>query len=377
MDYAQVAEQEEVGILFIYEADGKEWTEYMMKMLRNEPYKIQCLSTRCWDLNEDMTQRSMVLVLIFTPKMEKKYSSLNFDLLQPDSKHSCLIECNGQVSKTDMPEWRSMYTLEETAESQRAVLTGLIDMYEKVSGNEDSVNVDTDDVLIRDLIPAVLYPGQTEVYVIFNYEEKAEVSVAFEGLTERLDTRKYTKTVHVFDIPKGHTGQKYVNIFVGDQEDPIISTNIIILTAANIIESLTYNVRRILYSSNSNDLRTLSGASSIDPFSKTHCKDAVLKQFWSTIKELETSECKTEKPKFQIQDQVEDKPEVMKTEAEANEVHRRKPKKTNIFKNMFQKVFGNKSSVYDIKVQNRNSKRFLMAISRPMPKFPHLPSKRE
>lgn len=149
---------EEVGILFIHENDGVEWTQYMMKMLQNEPYKIPCLSTICWDLNEELTQRSLVLALIFTPKMENKYSSMNFDLLQPSSKHSCLIECNGQVSKTDMPEWRSMYTLEETAESQRAVLTGLIDMYEKVSGNEDSVNVDTDDVLIRDLIPAVLYP---------------------------------------------------------------------------------------------------------------------------------------------------------------------------------------------------------------------------
>ena len=45
------------------------------------------------------------------------------------------------------------------------------------------------------------FQGQKEVYVIFNYHEQGEVSVSVSGEDDRLSTRKYTKTIYVFDMP--------------------------------------------------------------------------------------------------------------------------------------------------------------------------------
>ena len=149
---------EKNSFLFIHATDGQEWSTFMMKLLEAQPFNIPCHSVSYQDVNEKLIQKCSVLVLVFTPEMESRISSLNFDLLQPDSMHSCLVECNGHVNETDMPTWKTKFTQLPTVESYRAVLSGLIDLYELVTGNVEYFDADIDDVFIIDVKPTILYP---------------------------------------------------------------------------------------------------------------------------------------------------------------------------------------------------------------------------
>lgn len=371
-------EEEKIGILFIYEADGKEWTTYLMRILKKEPYKINCYGTLYEDLTKELAKISSVLVLILSPDMETHASSLDFNLLKPDSEHSCIVECNGRLTETSMPNWRLVYTLEETVEAQRSVLTALIDLYEGATGNKETIQPDADDVLILDVIPVVLYPGQSDVYVIFNYEEAAEITVAVEGVADRLKTRKCTKTVHVFDMPNACTGQKYVNVFVGDQKDPIFSTNILIISSENLAESLTQNLERVMFSEEQKATNVSDGLY-VDPFSKTHCSDDTLRKLWQNIKLKvdETSKKTEEKPNVtRIEGAKCSVKKTDETEAERKgvtyRVFQKNGSKLDVFKNLFKKMTGKQ---HQINVSNRKSRRVNLAKTHRIQNFPRLPRK--
>ena len=142
-----------IGILFIYEDDGYEWTEYLKKQLKKPSYSIPCTSIHWRRLTESVTSNFTVHIFLLTPQMEPYVSKINFELLNYSCDTSLILECNVDSSQLQMVEWAVKHKLEDSVENRRNLMASIIRAYETA---ED--DADYDDELDINIVPTTIFP---------------------------------------------------------------------------------------------------------------------------------------------------------------------------------------------------------------------------
>lgn len=143
-----------LGILFIYDLDGEAWINYWIEILTGPEYSIPCTSVLYSNLSEDLTSCHPVHILFLTPKMECHIYDIEHSILNYSSETSLLLECNVDSSRLDMINWAVKQKLEDDIESQRDLLSTIVQLY------ETAVNDAIYDHVVPDvnIIPSTIFP---------------------------------------------------------------------------------------------------------------------------------------------------------------------------------------------------------------------------
>lgn len=143
-----------LGILFIYDLDGEAWINYWIEILTGPEYSIPCTSVLWSKLSEDLTSCHTVHILFLTPDMECHIYDIEHSILNYSSQTSLLLECNVDSSRLDMINWAVKQKLEDDIESQRVLLSTIVQLY------ETAVNDAIYDHVVPDvnIIPSTIFP---------------------------------------------------------------------------------------------------------------------------------------------------------------------------------------------------------------------------
>lgn len=275
------------GVLIVFESDGSEWATHFAEILRSDPYKIPCSTEHLWNLKEKTVMQHPVHLLLLTPIMATQINNEKLSLLDYKSDTSLLLECNVDAKGIRMHEWTITKKLDRSEETQRHILSTLVEMYERATGDQDDLN--PDEFIYIDIVPTVLYPGDRTIHILFSTEPQSNVTVRLEGVQGRLPTKKYTKSTYTCELPEiNEAGQRITSVYVEGLSYSLYTTKLVIVTAESLLENFLENFEKTLeIRENPTKLKTWHVMGLFfNPFSEYLCSKQCQLNFYEKLRDM-------------------------------------------------------------------------------------------
>ncbi|CAI9735092.1 Hypothetical predicted protein [Octopus vulgaris] len=246
---AMLNDSRNVTILFIYEKDGQSWSHYLKNMF-DKHYDVSTTMVLSTNLTEWMMTEYLVKVIILTPCMEHNIQPL---LIANESNvgYFNIFHCN--VSLIHCLQYfdftiSNIVELKSTPENVRELLLCIIQDYEyfasdqNVEDEEEYLHMDTQLICI-DVVPEILYPGQSMIYIILNKaigEKKIHVKVS--EIEEKIPAQQVTANIFSAEMPESLSGRKTLGIHHEGSPGAIFTAMLTVVTPDLMMDNFLENL---------------------------------------------------------------------------------------------------------------------------------------
>ncbi|XP_014773406.1 uncharacterized protein LOC106871447 [Octopus bimaculoides] len=241
-------DRKDVKILFIYDNDGQSWSDYLKNMF-DKHYDVNTTMVLSSNLTECMLAEYLVKVIILSPGMEYNLQPILianesnfgfFNIFYSNVKiKSCLQQFLFNIS--------NVVELKSTPENVRELLLCIIEDYEYfasdqfVEEEEEYLHMDGRLICI-DVVPEILYPGQSTIFIIFNIDVDEKIHVKVNEIEEAIPAQKVTSSIFSAEMPEGLSGRKTFCIHREGSPEAIFTSMLTMVTPDVMMDNFLENL---------------------------------------------------------------------------------------------------------------------------------------
>ncbi|XP_029647171.1 uncharacterized protein LOC115221096 [Octopus sinensis] len=245
---AMLNDSRNVTILFIYEKDGQSWSNYLKNMF-DKHYDVSTTMVLSTNLTEWMMTEYLVKVIILTPCMEHNIQPL---LIANESNvgYFNIFHCN--VSLIHCLQYfdftiSNIVELKSTPENVRELLLCVIQDYEyfasdqNVEDEEEYLHMDNRLICI-DVVPEILYPGQSMIYIMLNKAIGEKIHVKVSEIEETIPAQQVTANIFSAEMPESLSGRKTLGIHHEGSPGAIFTAMLTVVTPDLMMDNFLENL---------------------------------------------------------------------------------------------------------------------------------------